>query len=219
MCGISLDRRHKHNINNSRMAVKKKRSRSESPVRSRDRDTASTPSAVSGRTPPLVPSDSSVASGGVRSAFIAEAGKNYRLEEIPPGGDFKSGVIRARCTGVDVKDKTSRTNGSSFIVMEVLVTDTVTRMVRGTFPSAEHLPKPLPVVGDFVVVRGVKTEPSTYDAMLYGPTQFAVTRQFTIQSFKVGASDPRIPATWSTTSVRATPTLPKMTVDDFFKDL
>ena len=151
--------------------------------------------------------------------FIAENGRAYPLSQIPPTGDFKGGVVRARCTGIDTKEKTSRQSGKPFIVLEVLLTDTVTRMLKGTFASNDHLPKNLPAVGDFVLVRGVQVEPAVYDALLYGDAQLSFTRDTTLQVIKVGPSDPRVPAGWSPVSVRSTRAEPTVTVDDFFSGL
>jgi len=152
----------------------------------------------------------------ITNAFIAEP-RVYALKDIVVGCDFKRGIVRARCTGADLKEKIGKKSGKPFWIVEILVTDTVTRMVSVMIYSEAQLPI-LPKVGDMIQITGVKPQVASYDARLYGEVQLEGTSEFSMHFFTVPPGDARIPANWSAVSVKA-PKGPSVTADDFFKGL
>jgi len=186
------------------------------PKRERDEDEKIATKSSPARSSPASVDSSSTSTSAPR--FIAEQGKYYPLSTIPAGADFKSGILKARCTSVEVKEMHTKDNTRDFVVLEIVVTDTVSRMVTGNFSSRSALPSTLPEVGDLVVISGVTPKAATYDAQLYGDVQFSKTAQFTIQRIRVLENDNRIPKEWSKVSVRVErPLAQPMTVEDFFK--
>ena len=185
------------------------------PKRDRDEDERTATKSPPARSSPASHDRSSSTSV---PSFIAEQGKYYPLSSIPAGADFKCGILKARCTSVEVRDMHTKDNTRDFVVLEIVVTDTVSRMVTGNFSSRSALPSTLPEVGDLVVISGVTPRAATYDAQLYGDVQFSKTAQFTIQRIRVLENDNRIPKEWSKVSVRIErPLAQPMTVEEFFK--
>jgi len=135
--------------------------------------------------------------------FIATPNTVYALSAIPRESDFTGGIIRARCTSATCVSRCSKTTGAEFFVMELVLTQEVSRLLTGYASSRAQLPNPLPSVGDFVQVSGVQVEAAKYDGCLYGDIQFVTTRAFALKVVQIPIGDPRIPANWSTTSVTA----------------
>ena len=201
---------------------KKKRTRSVSPKKT---SVASTPS-LHTKSPSVMDTPPHSTPGGNTSLnppttvssnpFIA--GKSaYPLKDIVVNCDFSQGIIKARCTGMELKEKTGKNSGKPFWVAEVLLTDTVTRMLSLVYYTSESIPV-LPSNGDLVAVTGVKAVVAIYDARLYGPVQFVATPGMKMTIIKVEPTDPRLPAHWSPVSIKV-PQNPIMSLDEFMQDL
>jgi len=147
---------------------------------------------------------------------VAE-GKIYALKDIVANVDFRLGIVRARCTGAELKEKTGKATGKVFWVLQVLLTDSVTRMLSVVYFTADAIPA-LPKNGDLIQVKGVKPVVATYDALTYGPVQLLPDEGFKMMVISVELDDPRIPKHWSSVSVLP-PQEPQMSVEDFLLGL
>jgi len=148
--------------------------------------------------------------------FIAE-NRVYPLKDIVANADFRQGIIKARCTGVGLKEKTGKMSGKPFWIAETLLTDSDTRLLSCIYNNFEAIPVQ-PTVGDLIAVTGVKPVVAVYDARLYGPVQLEASVGFKMTIIKVAPNDPRIPAHWSPVSVKV-PQEPTMSVEDFMQGL
>ena len=151
-------------------------------------------------------------------AFVAEPNKAYMLDQIPPDADFKLGLIRARCTDISVKEKTANKYAIPFWIVEIIVTDTVSRMITIMYHNVSEIPV-LPKAGDFVQISGVQPKVAEYDARKYGGVQFTATRDIALKSFSISPTDSRIPASWSASTIFVAKEAPTLSIDEFMGGL
>lgn len=204
---------------------KKKRSRSTSPKAT---SIASTPSVIRTKSPSVMetpPREQQVQEvttsllppiAVTGTPFIAE-NRVYPLKDIVANADFRQGIIKARCTGFGLKEKVGKASGKPFWIAEILLTDSVTRVLSCIYNNFEAIPVQ-PNAGDLVAVTGVKPVVAVYDARLYGAVQLDASVGFKMTIIKVAPNDPRIPAHWSPVSVKV-PQEPIMSVEDFMQGL
>jgi len=213
-----------------------KRSRSRSPDSTPSVVRGDTPSDLDVKTPPQVaskgakvadtlegktPKTSTAAEGATSGSvqvvprrLIAVPGRVYKLSEIGKDTDFTDGVLRGRCTSVEVKSCTSKSSGKDFFVLEMVLTQDVSRLVTGYGVTKAQFGE-IPEVGSFVQVTGVQVESARYDGCLYGDVQFATTPKFAVTIVPVKPDDIRIPKEWSTTNFLVK-RAPAVSSEDFF---